>query len=124
VSGRPSCLPPREEILGFVGGALAAPEKWVVEEQADNLDAVIVGAVEQALAEQEAENAKLKKSSDLALSLAEEFERAVASREPVHGMQVTTSGDFIACAQLPSAVKRMAWWAREIRAARAEVDKP
>lgn len=54
MSGRPSCLPPREEILGFVGGALVAPEKWVVEEQADNLDALIVGAVEQALAEREA----------------------------------------------------------------------
>lgn len=58
MSGRPSCLPPREEILGFVGGALAAPEKWVVEEQADNLDALIVGAVEQALAEERARHTR------------------------------------------------------------------
>lgn len=57
----------------------------------------------------------LEKIASLAVSLAEEFERAVASRNPVAGMSVPPSGDFISCAQLPSAVKRMEWWAREIR---------
>lgn len=62
----------------------------------------------------------LVKIAKLAVSLAEEFERAVASRNPTGGMSVSPSGDFIACAQLPSAVKRMAWWAREIRRAQAQ----
>lgn len=55
--------------------------------------------------------------ANLAISLANEFEIAVASREPKSGMQVPLSGDFISCAQLPSAVGRMRWWAREIRKA-------
>lgn len=61
--------------------------------------------------------------NQLAISLAEEFERAVASRNPVGGMSVSPSGDFIACAQLPSAVKRMAWWAREIRKEQAQLEE-
>lgn len=60
--------------------------------------------------------------NQLAISLADEFERAVASRNPVGGMSVSPSGDFIACAQLPSAVKRMAWWAREIRKEQAQLE--
>ena len=55
--------------------------------------------------------------ANLAISLANEFEIAVASREPRSGMSVPPSGDFISCAQLPSAVGRMKWWAREIRKA-------
>lgn len=78
-------------------------------------------------AEHEAEMADLRgrleaaeakgKLAEIALSLAHEFEAAVASREPVGGMSVSPSGDFISCAQLPSAVGRMKWWAREIRKA-------
>ena len=60
--------------------------------------------------------------NQLAISLADEFERAVASRNPVGGMSVSPSGDFISCAQLPSAVKRMAWWAREIRKEQAQLE--
>lgn len=71
----------------------------------------------------EREIAALPKIASLALSLAHEFEVAVASREPVRGMQVPPSSDFLACAQLPSAVKRMAWWAREIRKACAPFDQ-
>ena len=67
--------------------------------------------------EAEQEIAALSKVVALADALAGEFERAVASRNPVSGMQVSPSGDFISCAQLPSAIKRMGWWAREIRAA-------
>lgn len=55
--------------------------------------------------------------ANLAISLANEFEIAVASRESRSGMQVPPSGDFISCAQLPSAVGCMRWWAREIRKA-------
>lgn len=75
------------------------------------------------VAELEAENAKLRRCAGLAEALAGEFEAAVSSREMTGGMRVTPTGDFIACAQLPSAVSKMRWWAREIRAARAEVDK-
>ena len=67
--------------------------------------------------EAEQEIAALSKVVALADALAGGFERAVASRNPVSGMQVSPSGDFISCAQLPSAIKRMGWWAREIRAA-------
>ena len=65
---------------------------------------------------------KLEKVAGLADALAGEFEQAVASREPIRGMQVTPSGDFIACAQLPSAVSRMRWWARAIRSALAALE--
>ncbi len=62
----------------------------------------------------------MERIARLAVSLAEEFERAVAFRNPVGGMSVSPSGDFVSCAQLPSAVKRMEWWAREIRRAQTE----
>lgn len=61
--------------------------------------------------------AELEKVASLADSIAHEFEVAVESRNPVGGMSVPPSGDFISCAQLPSAVGRMRWWAREIRKA-------
>lgn len=59
----------------------------------------------------------LEKIASLADSIAHEFEVAVESRNPVCGMSVPPSGDFISCARLPSAVGRMRWWAREIRKA-------
>ena len=59
----------------------------------------------------------MEKVANLADSIAHEFEVAVESRNPVGGMSVPPSGDFISCAQLPSAVGRMRWWAREIRKA-------
>lgn len=62
----------------------------------------------------------LEKLARLAVSLAEQFERAVESRRPISGMSVPSSGDFISCAQLPSAVGRMSWWAREIRRAQTQ----
>lgn len=65
----------------------------------------------------EGEDAALRKLADLAVGLACEFECAIAASKPVGGMQVTPNGDFIACVQLPSALKRMEWWAREIRKA-------
>lgn len=71
----------------------------------------------------EREIAALPEIASLALSLAHEFEVAVASREPVRGMQASPSSDFLACAQLPSAVNRMAWWAREIRKVCAPFDQ-
>jgi len=64
-----------------------------------------------------AQKESLQRTAEFAVSLAEQFERAVASREPVSGMQVTPTGDFISAAQLPSVLKRMKWWAREIRKA-------
>lgn len=74
----------------------------------------------QRVVEADEEIAALEKIAKLAVSLAEQFERAVESRRPVSGMSVPPSGDFIACAQLPSAVSRMSWWAREIRRAQTE----
>jgi hypothetical protein len=59
----------------------------------------------------------MEKVANLADSIAHEFEVAVESRNPVGGMSVPPTGDFISCAKLPSAVGRMRWWAREIRKA-------
>ena len=77
----------------------------------------------QRIVECEEEVVRRGRLNQLAISLADEFERAVASRNPVGGMSVPPSGDFIACAQLPSAVKRMAWWAREIRKEQAQLEE-
>lgn len=82
-----------------------------------------IAALRQKLAEAEGRVAN-SKLSEIALSLAHEFEVAVASREPKSGMQVPPSGDFISCAQLPSAVGRMKWWAREIRKAQEPAPLP
>lgn len=104
-------------------------ERWVPSEGMDSLDTwpdlagpgsityVLYSDYLAAAKEAEQEIAALSKVVALADALAGEFERAVASRNPVSGMQVSPSGDFISCAQLPSAIKRMGWWAREIRAA-------
>jgi len=77
----------------------------------------------QRIVECEEEVVRRGRLNQLAISLAEEFERAVASRNPVGGMSVSPTGDFIACAQLPSAVNRMKWWAREIRKEQAELEE-
>ena len=76
-----------------------------------------VGELKATVEELLARVAELEKIASLADSIAHEFEVAVESRNPVCGMSVPPSGDFISCARLPSAVGRMRWWAREIRKA-------
>lgn len=101
----------RSAAAHFYANSLATPDVVKTKQYAYELGYLA------AAKEAEQEIAALSKVVALADALAGEFERAVASRNPVSGMQVSPSGDFISCAQLPSAIKRMGWWAREIRAA-------
>lgn len=108
-------------VAGYKAGHAAAMREplWVLREEHESEVADLRAKL--AEAEGRVANSKL---SEIALSLAHEFEVAVASREPKSGMQVPPSGDFISCAQLPSAVGRMKWWAREIRKAQEPVPLP
>ncbi len=67
--------------------------------------------------------AEVKKLRGLAEALADEFDRVDDATKPQTGMRVSICGDFVAAAQIPSLVRRMRWWSRELRAALAEGEK-
>lgn len=87
------------------------------------LDGVDAQALEGALALTERERDKARAALS---ALCAEFEGAVAHADwkanGSKGMQVPFTGDFASVTQLPSAIGRMRWWAREIR--KVLEDKP
>lgn len=118
-----------EELRAEVNDWRESARKAIQEPCGDELHCSCVGSLRhqvvrqaQRIVECEEEVIHRGRLNQLAISLAEEFERAVASRNPVGGMSVPPSGDFISCAQLPSAVKRMEWWARAIRREQAQLE--